>query len=45
MRRRGFSISYHDLCFEYLALDFGIPISYGDVGEMMFPVAISTSDG
>ena len=28
----------HDLCFEYLALDLGIPISYGDVGEMTFPV-------
>jgi hypothetical protein len=28
----------HDLCFEYLALDLGIPISYGDVGEVTFPV-------
>jgi hypothetical protein len=28
----------HDLCFEYLALDLGIQISYGDVGELTFPV-------
>jgi hypothetical protein len=28
----------HDLCFEYLTLDLGIPISYGDVGEITFPV-------
>jgi hypothetical protein len=29
----------HDLNFEYLALDFGIPITYGDNRELEFPVS------
>jgi hypothetical protein len=29
----------HDLNFEFLALDFGIPITYGDDHELEFPVS------
>src|SRR5215469_15795565 len=29
----------HDLCVEYLALDLGIPISYGDTGKITFPIS------
>src|SRR5258708_5176715 len=29
----------HDLNFEYLALDFGIPITYGDDHKLEFPVS------
>jgi hypothetical protein len=29
----------HDLCVEYLALDFKIPITYGDDGKIAFPVS------
>jgi hypothetical protein len=29
----------HDLCFEYLALDFHIPVTYGDDQTITFPIS------
>ncbi|WP_334040409.1 hypothetical protein [Burkholderia ambifaria] len=29
----------HDLFFEFLSLDLGIPVTYGDVGRVEFPVS------